>query len=386
MNYTDSFAPYLIADFETLSEHTKYPYCLMIPQDNTENVLHQYVEDLGIPVYRKQKLIGLRAPDEQRSTFEVSLESGHIIHAEHIVAADGKKSSVSQCCYSDNRILTLLNQLRSICGLDFIDPHTGLPNSDLRTLKHAPQLVLADVTFKDDTSGFPTTITVSTGPPGLAVIIGPLPAAYGDMHGLEKGEKTYRIGFSVPVIQSSSGLTGRFDDPTQDFLQEFMDRKTHYYFSGKIPNVPTDKAPTISRVLCSNRFRVNSAVADSFIVEHNKGDNAIILVGDAGHIHPPTGGQGMNLGMRDAAGLGNAFTAFYDGDKTALAGYARRRRHSALHVIKNTGFLFRVTQGYAYSWNPIHRVVYVVLKFLGSFAAVRRFFSWQISGLGDLTL
>lgn len=47
-------------------------------------------------------------------------------------------------------------------------------------------------------------------------------------------------------------------------------------------------------VAWSSRFRVHHRVADRFRVGRG------LLAGDAGHVHSPAGGQGMNTGIQDA--------------------------------------------------------------------------------------
>lgn len=51
---------------------------------------------------------------------------------------------------------------------------------------------------------------------------------------------------------------------------------------------------------------------------------ALFLVGDAGHIVPPTGAKGLNAAISDVAMLGAALTSYYAGDAGPLAGYSDR--------------------------------------------------------------
>jgi len=50
----------------------------------------------------------------------------------------------------------------------------------------------------------------------------------------------------------------------------------------------------------------------------------LFLVGDAGHIEPPTGAKGLNAAIADVAMLGTALTAWTRGADTALSTYSDR--------------------------------------------------------------
>lgn len=55
-----------------------------------------------------------------------------------------------------------------------------------------------------------------------------------------------------------------------------------------------------------------------------------MLVGDAAHLNPPTGGMGMNGGLHDAFALSSAIKRALDtGDETPLDRYADVRRRAA---------------------------------------------------------
>ncbi|KAF8484194.1 hypothetical protein JB92DRAFT_1610457 [Gautieria morchelliformis] len=56
-------------------------------------------------------------------------------------------------------------------------------------------------------------------------------------------------------------------------------------------------------------YRVRSAVASTFFEKLGTGN--ILLVGDAAHVHPPTGGQGLNLGLSSKSSLKT--TSYCDG-------------------------------------------------------------------------
>ncbi|WP_433802517.1 FAD-dependent monooxygenase [Actinomycetospora sp. CA-084318] len=56
-----------------------------------------------------------------------------------------------------------------------------------------------------------------------------------------------------------------------------------------------------------SRFGTGDRLADTYRV------GRVFLAGDAAHVHPPTGGQGLNLGVQDAVNLGWKLAAAVDG-------------------------------------------------------------------------
>ncbi|MEV7566037.1 rifampin monooxygenase [Streptomyces tanashiensis] len=64
----------------------------------------------------------------------------------------------------------------------------------------------------------------------------------------------------------------------------------------------------------------------------------VFLAGDAAHIHPPTGGQGLNLGIQDAFNLGWKLAAAVDGwaPEGLLDTYEAERHPVGARVVQNT--------------------------------------------------
>ncbi|MFI7077749.1 FAD-dependent oxidoreductase [Micromonospora sp. NPDC049903] len=92
----------------------------------------------------------------------------------------------------------------------------------------------------------------------------------------------------------------------------------------------------VREVLWSSRFRLHRRVAETFRA------GRVLLAGDAGHVHSPAGGQGMNLGICDAVDLGETLAAVLaGGTETLLDEYAARRRPLAHEV---AGFADRLTR------------------------------------------
>jgi 2-polyprenyl-6-methoxyphenol hydroxylase-like FAD-dependent oxidoreductase len=85
-------------------------------------------------------------------------------------------------------------------------------------------------------------------------------------------------------------------------------------------------------------YRVHHRVASKFRVA------SVFLAGDAGHVHSPVGGQGMNTGLQDAHNLANLLADVIQGRVTpqALDRYERERRPVALILVNVTDRAFGV--------------------------------------------
>ncbi|MHC9293956.1 FAD-dependent monooxygenase [Mycobacterium sp. LTG2003] len=81
-----------------------------------------------------------------------------------------------------------------------------------------------------------------------------------------------------------------------------------------------------------------SRFADVSRQARNYRSGRVFLAGDAAHIHPPLGGQGMNLGIQDAANLGWKLAAVIRGEASPelLDTYHHERHPVAQRVLENT--------------------------------------------------
>jgi 2-polyprenyl-6-methoxyphenol hydroxylase-like FAD-dependent oxidoreductase len=88
-------------------------------------------------------------------------------------------------------------------------------------------------------------------------------------------------------------------------------------------------------------FGVNVRVADRYR------SGRVFLAGDAAHVHPPTGGQGLNTSIQDAYGLGWRLAAVLAGAPDALLEtYEAERRPIALEVLRqSTALLQAIREG-----------------------------------------
>ncbi|TCO46145.1 2-polyprenyl-6-methoxyphenol hydroxylase-like FAD-dependent oxidoreductase [Kribbella antiqua] len=90
---------------------------------------------------------------------------------------------------------------------------------------------------------------------------------------------------------------------------------------------PKQTAPKVTEAIWGSRFRIHERVADNYRA------GRVLLAGDAAHTHSPAGGQGMNLGLRDAITLADALSTAIQGDDSDLDTYATNSRAEAVRVI-----------------------------------------------------
>lgn len=163
------------------------------------------------------------------------------------------------------------------------------------------------------------------GPLGFLLLV-PLPPALDD----PERKVIYRI--SCPVEPGAKEVT-------KERLQKVLNVSL---------GLPESQIPQVETILWSSRFRIRSAVADQFY--QFLGGGVVTIVGDAAHVHSPAGGQGMNLGIRDAISLGGVLSDIMKNDKLngpsasakkeyamqRLAAFSKERRDMAMAVIKMT--------------------------------------------------
>lgn len=84
----------------------------------------------------------------------------------------------------------------------------------------------------------------------------------------------------------------------------------------------------VGAVSWASAYNMNARLADRYRV------GRVLLVGDAAHIHPPTGGQGLNTSVQDAYNLGWKLAAVVNGKSAALLDtYEEERRPVAAGVL-----------------------------------------------------
>jgi 2-polyprenyl-6-methoxyphenol hydroxylase-like FAD-dependent oxidoreductase len=105
----------------------------------------------------------------------------------------------------------------------------------------------------------------------------------------------------------------------------------------------------------------------------------VLLAGDAAHIHPPLGGQGLNLGIQDAFNLGWKLAAEVDGwaPEGLLDSYHTERHPVAADVLDNTR-----AQVELLSLEPGPQAVRRLVAELMDFEEVNRYLVEKITAIG----
>ena len=365
--YTPSGLLYRI-DFASLKGHTRHPYGLIVSQYSTERVLERKIEEMGIRVERPYRLVGLSDDEDQDGLIVATFDNGEKIKTKYVIGADGSRSTVRQ----------LLN-------IGFSDPD-GASIDD----KEVIQMVIADVTFTSPPPhSAPEQFNMQTMGSKITIFI-PIPRSRYPESYESTEEGVFRIGFSIPKEGGPPPLS-----PGVDYFQKYLDsRRPKFMYPGK----GEEDRVKIDKVLWSSKFQTHAAVADKCLVRFHAQDQdqnqnlrprVVFLVGDAAHIHSPIGGQGMNLGIREAIALGpllvrhmERFPQDPSSADELLEEYASTRHARAISTIRLTKRAARfiaILGTMANGWGS-YLVWLATLLFKLPF--VTRAMAWQLSGLG----
>ena len=238
---------------QTLPSDVPYRF-IALPQYETERILGARLAESGVQVRRGWELLGV-VQDDSGVTASVRGPDGETtLRASYLVGCDGAHSRV-----------------RKSLGLSF----EGAAFDE--------EYMLADVEVDWD---LPTGYGVRAvrrvdGSPDDGLVCIPLP-----------GRHRYRMSMLVPdelrTTAAAGGIAHGLEGgraPELHHIQAVLDR---------LSPQPT----TASAMRWSSVFRISHRIVDRY------GVGRVFVAGDAAHIHPPTGAQGMNTGIQDAANLG----------------------------------------------------------------------------------
>jgi 2-polyprenyl-6-methoxyphenol hydroxylase-like FAD-dependent oxidoreductase len=177
-----------------------------------------------------------------------------------------------------------------------------------------------------------------------------------------------RLGLMIPV--RTSGMQRLIGIAPPDLLG-----RTDLRFEEVGPQLAQMFDVTVRRVNWFSVYHVHHRVAERFHV------GRCFLAGDAGHIHSPVGGQGMNTGLGDAMNLSWKLAAVLDGaDPALLDSYDTERRAFAKTLIATTDAAFQALTAPGWLARQIRlRVAPRIVALLSKFEATGRLLFRAIS-------
>ena len=164
-------------------------------------------------------------------------------------------------------------------------------------------------------------------------------------HRFNEGDMARQIGFCplprTDLFQLQAPIPLEEEaDLSVEGLQRFID--------GRIDG----RGLTVGSVVWASAYSMNARLADLYRVDR------VFLIGDAAHIHPPTGGQGLNTSVQDAYNLGWKLGAVLAGAPDALLdSYEEERWPIAAGVLGlSTDLLERAKRGDMRRGREVHQL------------------------------
>lgn len=275
MTFHDRNRALFSLDFHVLERDTAFPFYLIVPQSETEDLLYRKLRQLGGEV---EWNTSLRSLEEEAEGVLVNLENETASYP-YVVGCDGAASLV-----------------RKSLGISF----SGIT--------YDARFVLSEVRIAEDRLATDATHVLLADDSVVAAI--PLPNGAYRLVGPD----------SMASTELESGSSISFD-AFADFLKR----------NGLLPGT---RLYDPSRVVS---YRMQKRVADSFMTRR------VFLAGDAAHIHSPAGGQGMNMGIQDAANLAwKLALAHRSPNGPLLNSYGIERRAIAEKVANGTDKALRI--------------------------------------------
>ncbi|MER6519889.1 FAD-dependent monooxygenase [Streptomyces sp. NPDC001553] len=229
-----------------------------LPQNETERILEEFLDRFGTGIERNKELVSFTRDADGVTSRLVDVVTGaeEEVRSRFLVGCDGAHSVV-----------------RKGLGLGFAGG--AFPE----------EYMLADVEVDWDLPhgyGVRAMHRADGGAVDDALVCIPLP-----------GVRRYRVSMSVPAELSS-------------VAEQTGDGIAHGLEGGRAPELTHIQAvldrmspqPTVASTMrWSSVFRISHRIVDRY------SDGRVFVAGDAAHIHPPTGAQGMNTGIQDAWNL-----------------------------------------------------------------------------------
>jgi 2-polyprenyl-6-methoxyphenol hydroxylase-like FAD-dependent oxidoreductase len=253
---------------------TRHNYGLALWQKHFERILAGWIEELAIPIYHGCEVTGFAQDD---TGIDVELSHSQSLRTQYLIGCDGGRSVV-----------------RKAAGIAF-------PGWD-PTISH----LIAEVEMAEE-------------PP-----LGIRHDALGT-HGLGRVEYEIRDG---KVVYADKGPVRVM--VTERHLETTSEPTLRDLSEGLIAVYGTDYR--VHSPIWISRFNDAARQAATYR------DRRVLLAGDAAHVHYPSGGQGLNLGVQDAVNLGWKLAQVVKGisPESLLDSYQVERHPVAARVLRNT--------------------------------------------------
>jgi len=273
---------------DALQDLSSLPYSeLGLPQYETEAILTRRLEGFGVSVERGIALKQIsQTNDEVQATLTRTDGSEETCYFQYVVGCDGAHSTVRRQLgiAFDGEAFPYIFMLGDV-RIDWDLPR-GIA---LRAMK----------LIEDDA-------------PKMFIAI-PLPE-----------RNRYRVSMRAPdeLVTSQGtdhGIQSELPSPSVEHLQRVADELV-------------EGQPKLQDLRWSSIFRISMRLASAYQ------NGRCFIAGDAAHIHPPTGGQGMNTGIQDAYNLAWKLALVMKGASPAqlLDSYGLERRPVGADVIQRT--------------------------------------------------
>ncbi|MFY1675614.1 MULTISPECIES: FAD-dependent monooxygenase [unclassified Streptomyces] len=254
---------------------TRDTACRVLPQHETERLLTRRLHELGGKIERSTRLLALEGVD-----FSDALADGGVVTAV-VEGADGvvRRIDAPFVVGADGAGSAVRGQL----GIGFEGSTYGMA------------FALVDARVEGD---LPTDECLFYQSSGGALVVVPMP------------DGVHRFLSVMPRGKEEVTL-----DLMRDIVDERGPRGVH-----------------LTEAVWQAVFRVHARHATRFRT------GRVFLVGDAGHVHSPAGGQGMNNGLQDAQNLGWKLAAVIRGESppSLLESYGRERSEATRQIVRDT--------------------------------------------------
>jgi 2-polyprenyl-6-methoxyphenol hydroxylase-like FAD-dependent oxidoreductase len=254
---------------------TRHPYSLGLRQKHIERILAGWVEELKVPISRAVEVTGFA---QDGTGVDVELSDGRSLRAQYLVGCDGGHSLV-----------------RKAAGIEF-------PGSDPTTSNLIAEAELAET------------------PPEWGIRRDAL-----GIHALGRVEYEIRNGEIVYADHGPVGVlvTEKHVGPaTEPTLGDLSAALITVYGTDYGIHSPTS----------ISRFTDAARQAASYR------NGRVLIAGDAAHVHPPDGGQGLQTGVQDAVNLGWKLAQVVKliSPESLLDTYHAERHPIGARVLRNT--------------------------------------------------